>query len=97
MANVVVTITTVAQVFPVGTLGGLFRYTITDSAGVVVTQDSAELFSTFADVVPGDYIASAQRLDTAGAFLGSAISTKFTVPAPTVPVDVPATITVALS
>lgn len=95
MAKVTVVISTVAQDFPPGTVGGAFRYQIEGDA--VFSQDSTATSVDFLDVAPGSYVASAQLLDDVGNALGAKVSTPFIVEVPNVSLQVPATVTVVLS
>lgn len=95
MARVSVVISTVTQSFPAGTVGGNFKYSIEGDA--VFEQQSTETSVAFDNVPPGNYIASAQLLDSVGGTLGDRISAPFTVAAPSVDLQVPSTITVVLS
>jgi len=96
-ANVIVTIATVVpQDFPAGTVGGQTKFSVTGQPDQLV--DASVLSATFADVPAGDYTASAERLDSAGATLGTPVTAAFNVPVPPAPVsiDVPASINVTL-
>jgi hypothetical protein len=93
MKTVLVTIATVPQLFPSGTTIGNFRYSLSNGA----TQDSASLSVTFADVAPGTYTVSAQRMDASNSLLGSPIiSDAFTI-TDDVSIDVPSTVSITLS
>lgn len=89
MANtVLVTASVVDLQVPADTIVGKYQVSITDSAGVVQSQEVDAPEATFVDVVPGDYTASVVLLDSTGGQLGEKKSATFTV-------DQPATIGVS--
>lgn len=97
--NVVINITTAPATLPAGMIAGLLALSITDPAGQPVldsmgqpisSQQVAGTTATFANVGPGNYLASAARLDTNGSVMGAQVSQAFTVPAP---VEAPASAT----
>lgn len=98
MTAVTVTIDTfVDQTFPEGTVAGDFNYVITKADGTPVgAQISSAATATFNIADPGDYVASAQRLNGAGSPLGTAVTQPFTISAASVSILVPSHITVAL-
>ena len=96
MATVLVEVESTSTQFPAGTV----------PAGIVITIDgitpqtvaAAPYKATFENVGPGTYTASAQAVSSTGTALGAAfVSTPFTVSAPDVNVDVPASVTVTIS
>lgn len=98
--NVTINITTTAAALPSGVIAGLLALSITDSAGhpindasgqPLVSQQVSGNTATFANVLAGDYIASAVRLDTNGTPIGSAVTQAFSVPAATASVQSEAT------
>ena len=120
--NVIVNITTTPTALPAGITAGLLALSITDTTGkpvndangqFIATQQVSGATATFANVAPGDYVASAVRLDTNGTPIGTPVTQAFTVAAPattsgtditgttTAPVaptfDAPQSITVTLS
>jgi len=98
MSKVIVSITLVAVALAVGQVAGAMRFTLTPAVGDPVVQDSEASTVEFDNVAPGDYTASAARLDSTGAVIGSPVSAPFTVPVPApTTVDAPATITVTLA
>lgn len=75
MATVLLQVATVDATLPAGITSGKLRFTLTSSAGTVfATQDVDALEATFAAVVADTYVATAQRLDSTGANLGSPFS-----------------------
>lgn len=97
MATVIVSIATQAQAFPAATVAGGIVITLVGAAVAPQTVTTAPYSASFADVAPGTYTASAQAIDHAGNPLGAAaVSEAFTVAAPDVMVDVPATVSVTV-
>lgn len=95
--NVILNITTTPTALPTGVIAGLLALSITDTSGKPVTDHNGQVLApqqvsgntaTFANVSPGDYIASVARLDTNGTPIGTAVTQAFTVPAGTA--DAPA-------
>ena len=89
--NVIVNITTAPVTLPAGAIAGLLALSITDPSGKAVVDTNGQAISvqqvagttaTFLNVGPGDYLASAARLDTNGSVMGVQVSQAFTVPAP---------------
>lgn len=92
MATVLIKIeSTQAKIFPQGTIGGLYRFSIVETN---LTQDTSDTSVTFTDVPPGNYTASVARLDNVGNLLAPAITTPFEVG---VTIDIPTVVSVALS
>lgn len=99
MTNVVINITTVALSVPADTIVGSFLYLLrpTDTNIPALPINSADTTVTFSDVSPGDYTPSVARLDGSGQTIGAElIGASFNIPATTINVDVPATISIAL-
>lgn len=96
MATVVLNAVTKIQVFPAGTVSGLMRFTLSPNTGVAAVQEVDGVTATFTSVAAGDYMASAQRLDSAGSPLGDSVSVAFTIPESGVNVNVPDTLTVEI-
>jgi hypothetical protein len=97
MANVVVTIATQQQAFPGSTVPAGIVVTLIGASTSPVHVAGAPYTASFSDVAPGSYTASAQAVDSLGNPLGSAIvSDQFTVAAPDVMIDVPATVSVTV-
>lgn len=104
--KVTLNIATTPVALPAGVIAGLLALSITDVAGKPVTdtngnpiavQTVTDNQATFDNVVPGDYLASAVRLDTAGNPIGTPLTQAFTVPQPIVSTfDAPHAITVTL-
>jgi hypothetical protein len=95
MATVVVKLeSTKDQSFPAGTV--LSGYSFSINGATPQTISAAPFEATFADVSPGDNVATVQALDGAGAPLGDPASAPFTVPQPDVVLQVPAVVTVTL-
>jgi hypothetical protein len=105
--NVTLNIATTPVALPAGIVAGLLALSITDLAGQpvvdangnpIVVQTVADTQATFANVVPGDYLANAVRLDTTGNPIGTKLTQAFTVPQPIVSTfDAPHAITVTLA
>lgn len=96
MSTVIVTLETVATSFPTGTIPAGIVITLVGSSVAPQTVTAAPYSASFADVAPGQYTASAQAVDHAGAALGAAaVSAEFTIAAP-VMVDVPSVVTVTV-
>jgi hypothetical protein len=97
MSTVIVTVATQAQSFPAGTAAAGITITLVGAAVAPQTVTAAPYSASFADVAPGTYTASAQAVDHAGNALGAAaVSESFTIAAPDVMVDVPATVSVTV-
>lgn len=95
MSTVVVTVATAVTQFPAGTAPAGIVITIPGAAPQTIA--ASPYVATFDNVAPGSYIASAQAVDTAGNPLGAAsTSSQFEVVAPTVGIDVPASISVTV-
>lgn len=88
MSQVVLTSTVKSQSFPAGTVGGMWRFTITPVGGTGTVQDTPDPIASFSDVPPGDYTATVQRMDTDGNSLGDPSAVAFTVTSSTVSVEV---------
>lgn len=99
MANVLISVVTVDTDLPAGVLPGALRISLTQTDGTVVSsQDVAGVEATFADVVPGTYVAVAQALDSQAQSLGAQVVQTFVVPTPPPTTFAqPQTITVTLS
>jgi hypothetical protein len=89
--NVTLNITTTPATLPAGIIAGLLALSITDTAGNPVNDANGEPIAaqqvsgtsaTFPNVAPGDYLASAVRLDSNGSPIGTAVTQGFTVAAP---------------
>jgi hypothetical protein len=89
--DVVITATTTP---PVGSVVAMYSYSITGVGTPVVTE---ALTASFADPAPGSYTAVVQAVDATGAPVGPALSATFVVPTPVVGLNLPTTITVAVS
>lgn len=97
MANVIVTVATQQQAFPAGTAAAGLVITLAGASVAPQHVTAAPYTASFADVAPGTYTASAQAVDANGNPLGAAaVSEAFTIAAPDVMVDVPATVTVSV-
>lgn len=97
MANVIVTVATQQQAFPAGTAAAGLVITLVGASVAPQHVTAAPYTASFADVAPGTYTASAQAVAADGSALGAAaVSEAFTIPAPDVMVDVPATVTVSV-
>jgi hypothetical protein len=84
MAMIKITAAVTPTAFHAGTVGGLYRFTVSPGT----SQDVATNEATF-DLTDGDYVATAQRLDDSGNVLGE-FSAPFSVPlVPNVLIDVP--------
>jgi hypothetical protein len=82
MATVLLQVATVDATLPAGITSGKLRFTLTASAGTVfATQDVDGTDATFTAVVADTYTATAQRLDSTGANLGTPFSISVTVSA----------------
>jgi hypothetical protein len=83
--RVIVTVSTSTTALPAGVIAGILHFAINDSTGAAVaTQDVATgITAEFDALSPGDYTATAIRMDSTGAALGSAVSGAFTIPAVT--------------
>jgi hypothetical protein len=81
VATVTLTSSVKPQLFPAGTIGGAWRFIITDAAGTPFSQDVSEPTATFSNVADGNYVATVQRLDDDGTALGDIASVNFTVSA----------------
>ena len=91
MTTVTLQVTTVQEAFPQGTSDTPYVFTVTDPTGVVVVTQSESIPSAVVTVAnPGNYIATVVKN-------GVAASAAFTIVAPTVSLNVPSAITVALS
>jgi hypothetical protein len=102
MTNVVVVVGVVAQTFPAGTTQGNILVSLTPDTGNTNPAQTPQTLPdagtvTFANVPPGAWVASAVREDAGGNPIGTAITSKVDVPAPTVSINVPQTITVTLA
>ena len=104
--NVTITIATAPVALPAGITAGPLNLAITDPAGnavtnaggtAIVAQTVTDNSAVFADVPPGDYVASAVRLDANGNSIGHPITQAFSVPVPTATYDAPQSITVTLA
>jgi hypothetical protein len=81
---------TVAIVESPGTSPGNSRYSITDPAGAVTSQDVADtvqgadavIFTNAAGFMPGAWTASGTQLDAANNPIGTPVTATFTVPTP---------------
>jgi hypothetical protein len=91
MATRTVTWTTSSQDFALGTVGGNWLVTMTGQPDRSIPAPTPLVYT----LLPGAYVCTVQRLDSAGAALGSPASASFTVAATASPVDVPAAVTVA--
>ena len=88
--NIIVSFATIATPGPVGKTPGNYRYTLSDSAGITVSShDDAATTFTFASVASGDYLVSAQILDSTGAVIDSFPAISAPISVPSVPVDFP--------
>jgi hypothetical protein len=98
--QVTVTIKTVEQRYPGGTVGGDWRIelALASDPGVVTDEyDGAAPSATF-DLPEGEvYVIRGTRKDAAGAVLGPIASLQYTVGEDLVPIDVAASISVAAS
>jgi hypothetical protein len=75
MATVLLQVATVDATLPAGITSGKLRFTLTATVGTVfATQDVDALTATFSAVVADTYTATAQRLDSTGANLGTPFS-----------------------
>lgn len=98
MSTVIVTVATQAQNFPSTTIAGGIVITLVGASVAPQTVTAAPYSASFADVAPGQYSASAQAIDHAGNPLGAAaVSEAFTIAAPDVSIDVPATVSVTVN
>lgn len=98
MAQVIVAATVKDFKVPATTLPGKYEVAITDSNGVVNKVEVDAPTNTFSDVVPGDYTASVQLLDSSGGPLGDKATQTFTVSPPAeTTVSVPDVVTVTVS
>jgi len=104
--NVTITVATAPVALPAGITAGPLSLSITDPTGnaitnaagtAIVAQTVTDNSAVFADVPPGDYVASAVRLDANGNSIGHPITQAFSVPVPTVTYDAPQSITVTLA
>lgn len=92
--NVIVTVVTVAQSFPAGTVDTPYAYVITDTNGV--TQESLSdpgTTVTFANMVDGSYVVNV----TKNGVTATAGFTVVTPPPADVSLQVPATVSVTFS
>ena len=97
MSQVIVSATLKDLVVPATTVAGQFEVAIEDSSGTKTAQKVNAPTATFDNVVPGDYTASVQLLDSTGAPLGDKATAAFNVPAPaTSTVQVPDIVTVSV-
>ncbi len=102
MATVTISWGTTPQTFPPGTVAGNFNVTI--SGGALVTPLTASVAASpaiFTGVANNQgqpqYLASVQRVDSAGNPLGAAATATFDVVVPPdVVVDIPSSVTVAV-
>lgn len=86
------------QSFPAGTVEGNLSFSIIDSVGTTVEiKTGLDSGMTFNNVAPGDYTATCQRLDSTGTARGPQVTASFTVPAGTVDLTVPQTLSVTIS
>jgi hypothetical protein len=88
--NVIINITTTPTALPAGITAGLLALSITDTTGKpvndangqsITTQQVSGATATFTNVAPGDYVASAVRLDTNGTPIGTPVTQAFAVAA----------------
>ena len=88
--NVILNITTTPTALPAGVIAGLLALSITDPSGQsvndangqpVTTQQVSGTTATFANVGPGNYLASAVRLDNNGTPIGAPVTQAFSVAA----------------
>ncbi len=98
MTTVTITIDTfVDQAFPAGTVSGVLVYKIAKADGTPVSEQHVDASSASFDVAdPGDYVASAGRVDSAGSPLGATVTASFTIVPSTVSVSVPSHLTVTM-
>ena len=97
MATVTLSASVKPQSFPVGTVGGLWRFLLNPVDSTGVAQDTPEPMAVFSDVAAGDYTASVQRLDGLGVPLGDSVSISFAVAAEIAVVNVPDALTVEIT
>ena len=94
-----------ASVFPVGTVSGGIRISLTPlsvgiSAPAPITVAAAPYEAQFADVIAGDYTVTAQAIDTGGNPLGDPITQNYTVvdePVEGPPIDIPTALTITVT
>jgi hypothetical protein len=97
MSTVIVTLATVEADQPAGTAaqGGIV-FTLSNGAAPQ-TIAAAPFTASFADVVPGSYVATCQAVDVNGNPVGALLtSDQFTIAAP-VPFQIPSSISVTVS
>lgn len=92
MTQAIIQVSTTNQLFPIATIAGKLRISVTGQPDQDVDGTSAAF-----DLPAGDYTATAQRLDASGNAIGAPVSLPFNVPATEIGIDVPASITVTLS
>lgn len=99
--NVEMTLTPIPV--PAGTTQGNLRvWLLQATGGVISTKDTDQPSVSFPDVVPGNYVIMAVRLDIAGATVGDPVkSDVFSVPedmpTATITVDVPTAVRVSVA
>ena len=93
MATVVVSVAVKAVTVAVGTVQGQWAVDV-DGVVQLVADPSAV---TFADVVAGDHVASAQAQDANGGPIGDKVSASFTVVATTVDLQGADVVTVSIT
>ena len=94
MTNRTETITFGDFIAPAGTVvaGTLVTFDSAEGAHQEVKLAPGETVATI-DLAPGDYIAKAQAVDSAGSPIGSSVSESFTIAPTTVTVQIPVSIT----
>lgn len=106
MSNAVAQAVLSSQVFPLATVAGPILFELVDSAGTVVTSQTAGATAadttasvTFSNVAPGTgYKVRATRVDNSGAALATPVlSDPFDVTATTTTITVPASVQVTVS
>ena len=105
--NVTLNVSTTPVALPAGITAGQLSFSITAPTGKPVNDANGTPIAAqavpgtqaiFANVAPGDYVASAVRMDTSGNAIGVPNSQAFTVPSPVVQTyDAPQSITVTLA
>lgn len=98
MSTVIVSVATQQQSFAAGTAAAGIVISIVGASIAPQTVTAAPYTASFADVPAGTYTASAQTIDQSGNWLGDRqVSEAFTIAAPDVMVDVPASVSVTVS
>ena len=84
-------ISTTPTPFPAGTVSGGIRVSVTGPQAIDTVTLTSAPYHTAPPTTPGDYVETAQAIDSNGADLGAAVVVSFTI-APDVMIDVPTSI-----